>query len=73
MSSQFCVVVRVLPAALNGSLKWSLYHQGKVYGPGQLVELPYKHAAELQAWGSVYIEGPEVSREYHKANPVETP
>lgn len=71
MSRTFCVVVRVLPAALNGSLKWSLCHQGRVYGPGELTELPLQHAEQLEAWGSVYIEGPEVTTAYHRDHPQE--
>lgn len=70
MSGHFCVVARVLPGALNGSLKWSVHHKGKVYGPGELIELPEQHAEQLQAWGSVFIEGPEVTRAYHTAHPL---
>ncbi|BBY36510.1 hypothetical protein MMAN_06440 [Mycobacterium mantenii] len=69
MSGTFQVVVRVLPAALNGSLKWSLCHKGRVYGPGELVELPAEHAAQLHDWGSVLQVGPEVTKQYHKDHP----
>lgn len=69
--STFCVVVRVLPAALNRSLKWSLCHKGRVYGPGELVELPLQHARQLADWGSVFVEGPEVTAQYHRDHPSE--
>lgn len=67
--STFHVVVRVLPAALNGSLKWTVFHKGRVYQPGELVELPVDHAAQLEQWGSVLAVGPEVTKQYHKDHP----
>jgi hypothetical protein len=38
--------VRVLP-------RWTVLHQGQVYGPGDLVDLPFLQACEWSAWGSV--------------------
>ncbi|MGV0050912.1 hypothetical protein ACRU43_16945 [Mycobacterium colombiense] len=69
--STFHVVVRVLPPALNGSLKWSLYHRGRVYRAGELVELPVQQAQQLHDWGSVLIQGPEVTKKYHRDHPQE--
>jgi hypothetical protein len=38
--------VRVLP-------RWQVLHQGLVYGPDEVLDLPILQACEWSAWGSV--------------------
>ena len=57
------MVMRVLP-------RWRVYHRGRVYEGGELLELPLLQACEWSAWGSVEKPTKAEVTKFHKEHPL---